>query len=136
MPLKSLSDDRKVLLVAAAVLVLLLVIVGIFAPTERQEIGYPSSYSSESKGAKAAYLLLSESGYGVARWLRPPQELPQGAGTVLILAEPWSAEKEEKEALQKFLAQGGRVLAVGLRAATLLPENHAGYGADVRDCPT
>jgi hypothetical protein len=136
MPLKTMSDDRKVLLVAAAVLVLLLVVVAIFAPSEQQEIGYPSSYSSESKGAKAAYLLLSEGGYNVARWLRPPQELPQGPGTVLILAESWTAEKEEKEALQKFLAQGGRVVAVGLRAAMLLPENDAAYGADVRDCPT
>ncbi len=136
MPLKTTSEDRRVLLIAAAVMVLLLAAVALFAPSEEEQIGYPSSYSAQSKGAKAAYLLLGESGYDVERWVRPPQQLPPGPGTVLILAEPWGEQKEEVEALQKFLATGGRVVAVGALAASLLPDADVGYGVSVKDCPT
>lgn len=138
MPLKPAADDRKVLLIAAGVFVLLLVGAALFAPSEQEEIRFPSSYSAQSGGAKAAYLLLKESGYNVERWLSPPQQLPQGPGTLLILAEPFrNIDKPAREALQMFLVKGGRVLAIGGSAASMLPEDKARFGADTgRDCPT
>ncbi len=132
-----MSDDRKLLLVAAVVLLLMLVGVALIAPPEKEEIQYPSSYSADSGGAKAAYLLLAESGYRVERWLHKPQDLPQGPGTVLILAEPFpSASREDQLALQRFLAKGGRVVATGLVAATTLQEDGAESGAGGKACPT
>jgi Cu+-exporting ATPase len=52
----------------------------------QQAIGYPSSYSAEWAGTKAAYLLLREQGYPVERWEKSPEDLPgQSDGSVLNL---------------------------------------------------
>jgi Domain of unknown function (DUF4350) len=123
MPLKIAAADRKLLLIFAAVVTVLLVSAALLAPGEGQETFFPSSYSAESGGAKAAYLLLKESGYQVERWEKPPSELPKAPGSLLILAEPiWVTDPDGKLALQRFLAGGGRVLATGMSGALLLPE--------------
>src|SRR5262249_42321136 len=76
-------------------------------------------------GAKAAYLLLKESGYGVQRWERQLIDLPKG--TTLVLADPQEAPtKEEREALKTFLWDGGRIIATGMFSGTFLPENESG----------
>ena len=87
----------------------------------------PSSYSAASGGAKAAYLLLKESGYHVERWDKPPRDLPKGdLSALLILADPiWQMDHEHRLAVQRFLASGGRVLATGGSGANLLPEGHS-----------
>lgn len=139
MPLKPAADDRKILLIAGAVLLVMLGAMALFAPVEDQEVLFPSTYSAQSGGAKAAYLLLKESGYNVERWTQPPQELPEGPGAVLILAEPFPGvgDKPEREALEKFLANGGRVVATGIWAAFKLPEGNARAGGRAaQDCPT
>lgn len=124
MPLKLAAADRKLLLIFGAVVTVLLVALALLSPAQEQRSPVPSSYSADSNGAKAAYLLLKESGYRVERWEKPPRQLPQGSGALLILAEPiWVMDSEGKLALQRFVAAGGRVLATGTRGAMLLPEN-------------
>ena len=56
--------DRRLVIGAGVAMVLLLALTYAVAPPARQQsIGFPSSYSSEWAGAKAAFLLLEESGY-------------------------------------------------------------------------
>jgi hypothetical protein len=104
----------------------LLAAVALLQPAQEEQAVVPSSYSAASAGAKAAYLLLKESGYRVERWEKPPRDLPKdGSGALLILAEPlWNVDREHKLAVQRFLAKGGRVLATGVSGANLLPEGH------------
>jgi hypothetical protein len=126
MPLNIDSRDRKIMLGAAALLVALVVLAGVI-PGENPDGGEtPSSYSTARGGAKAAYLLLAESGYNVSRWTNPPRDLPSGKdarGTTLVLANPDEpASEEERKQLATFVNSGGRVLATGMLAAMMLPE--------------
>ena len=123
MPLKLSSQDRK-LFVGLAVVFGLLVIGGIlFAGRVGTKAEIPTTYSTGSEGAKAAYLLLQESGYKVDRWQRTLSELPDGAGRTLILAEPEAAPtRQDKQQLQTFIESGGRVIVTGLFATSFLPK--------------
>jgi len=125
MPVKLAAADRKLLIIFGAVVTVLLVAVAALQPSQEGTV-VPSSYSAASGGAKAAYLLLKESGYRVERWEKPPRDLPKDdSGALLILAEPrWEMDREHTLAVQRFLAKGGRVLATGLGGANLLPEGH------------
>jgi hypothetical protein len=126
MPLKVDPRDRKLLLGAAIVFVLLLAGAVIFSGEAGEKEEIPSSYSTASGGAKAAYLLLLQAGYSVQRWAKPLTELPEEAGATLILAEPGEAPtREERESLKKFLSEGGRVIATGMFAGNFLPENES-----------
>ncbi len=132
MPLKVDPKDRKLLLGAACLFVLLIAGAVLFSGAGNNEGDVPSSYSTASGGAKAAYLLLSHAGYRVERWERPLDQLPQASGTTLILAEPSEAPtRQEKDRLKAFLSQGGRVIATGTAAATFLPENDSAPEIDV-----
>src|ERR1039457_5471752 len=98
MPLKVDPKDRKLLLGAACVFVVLIAGAVLFAGGTGEKAAAPSSYSSASGGAKAAYLLLSHAGYKVERWESPLIQLPQRKGKTLLLAEPEEAPtREEKE---------------------------------------
>ena len=135
-------NDRKLLLGAGFVFVLLVVGALMFSSGEQGQAEYPSSYSSASGGAKAAYLLLSDTGYKVQRWERPLSDLPRPIAPVsapataqgtaktlmltLVLAEPDEAPtREERERLKAFISEGGRVIATGMFAGTFLPENES-----------
>jgi len=123
MPLTMDPRDRKLLIGAAVVFVLLIAAAAIFGGDAGRKLQIPSSYSTASGGAKAAYLLLSGAGYKVERWEKPLNQLPSNAAT-LILAEPNEAPtREERERLQAFISAGGRVIAAGMFAGTFLPEN-------------
>jgi len=116
--------DRKLLLVAAGVFVLLIVGAVIFGKDAGEKSDIPSTYSTASGGAKAAYLLLTQEGYKVQRFERSLDNLPQGAGQTLVLAEPFAAPtREERQRLQAFVSEGGRVIATGTFSGTFLPEN-------------
>jgi len=126
MPLSIDPRDRKLLLGASVVFVLLIAGVVFLGgdPGEKRET--PSSYSTASGGAKAAYLLLEQSGYQVRRWERSLVDLPKTAGTTLILADPLEAPtREERESLKNFLSEGGRIIATGMFSGTFLPENES-----------
>jgi len=122
MPLKIDPRDRKLLLGSAVVFVLLIAGAVIFGGDAGQKQEAPTSYSTASGGAKAAYLLLEQSGYNVKRWERPLVDLPKSA--TVILADPMEAPtREERESLKNFLSDGGRIIATGMFSGTFLPEN-------------
>jgi hypothetical protein len=130
MPLKLNRQDRKLLLGAGFVFVLLIAAALAFSSGVQGQADYPSSYSAASGGTKAAYVLLSDTGYKVLRWERPLSDLPpdklQAAGKTLILAEPDEAPtREERERLKIFISEGGHVIATGMFAGTFLPENES-----------
>jgi hypothetical protein len=126
MPLKIDPKDRKLLLGAACVFVLLIAGAAVFGGEAGTKAEIPSSYSTASGGAKAAYLLLSDAGYKVQRWEKTLQELPQAEGKTLILADPVEAPTtEDRERLKTFISEGGRVIATGMFAGIFLPENEA-----------
>jgi hypothetical protein len=126
--------DRKLLLGALCVFVLLVAAAVILGGQGVSGGSVPSSYSTSSGGAKAAYLVLSQAGYRLRRWERPLDNLPPnsrrnndskaGSGPTLVLAEPSTAPTaEEREAVKTFVSTGGRVIATGMFAGTFLPEN-------------
>jgi len=124
MPLRIDPRDRKLLLGAGVVFVLLITGVVIFGDEQAEKTEVPSSYSTASGGAKAAYLLLSQSGYDTRRWERPLVALPQNA--TVILADPQEAPtQQERESLKSFLANGGKIIATGMFSGTFLPENES-----------
>lgn len=126
MPLKIDPRDRKLLYGAAAVFVLLIAATVLFGGEAGEKAEIPSSYSTASGGAKAAYLLLTHEGYKVTRWERSLDALAQGRGKTLILAEPFEAPTEEEQKhLQTFLNSGGRLIATGMFAGVFLPENRS-----------
>lgn len=109
------APDRKLMVMAACVLAIILAVIGIFGSGESDEEGFPSSYNTGRRGAKAAYLLLKQSGYNINRWDESPSELPKSpSGILLIIANPrrWP-EQGESDALHKFVATGGRLLLAG-----------------------
>jgi hypothetical protein len=117
--------DLRLLIGAGAVMVALLAVTFTLGPAPAQQsIGYPSSYSPEWAGAKAAFLLLQEQGYRVERWEKSPLDLPsQSDGAVLVFAEPFdSASTGERTAIRRFVSGGGRVLAIGANAAGFAPD--------------
>lgn len=116
-------DDRSLLIISGLILLAATLASALLSPPAGGGPGgFPSSYSTDNEGAKAAYLLLAELGYQEERWTSPPTELPEKAGdTVLILAEPYvPASAEERTAISWFVRRGGRVIATGTQAASLV----------------
>ncbi len=124
MPVNVETGDRKILIVTGLLLVVLLAATALVSPRQEQEPGYPSTYSAASGGAKAAFLLLKESGYNLERRESSPLDLPTEAkGTLLILADPMlTPSADERQAVANFLMAGGRVLVTGELGRALLPE--------------
>lgn len=124
MPLKIDPRDRKLLLGASVVFVLLIAGVLVFGGQQGDKTEVPSTYSTASGGARAAYLLLAQSGYKVQRWERPLVDLPKDA--TLVLADPLEAPtREERVSLRNFVFDGGHVIATGMFSGTFLPENES-----------
>jgi hypothetical protein len=119
------SRDLRFLIGSGVVMVVLLALMYTVGPAPAQQsVGYPSSYSNEWVGAKAAFLLLREQGVPVERWEKPPEDLPsESDGAVLVFAEPFeSASTNERAAIRRFVSGGGRVLAIGSDAADMAPD--------------
>lgn len=125
MPLKNMNaGDRRLLFMGGSILLALIVVALVIAPAGADEEESPTTYSSASHGAKAAYLMLSETGYRVERWERSPDELDSPKGTTLVLAEPATfPNSQERLKIHEFIRKGGRLLVTGPFGATLLPQN-------------
>jgi hypothetical protein len=124
MPFQLNSGDKKILLIAGVFFAILIVLALLFVSPKSSESDIPDTYSVASAGAKAGYLLLKETGYRVERWERSPLEIRTFENTTLILAKPSKFPgKEEQDALQQFVKQGGRLIAIGSLAAIILPIN-------------
>jgi len=119
------SADRKLLIGAGILLIGLILASAVVSPSKSTgSSGFPSTYSNAWDGAKAAFLLLQESGYRVERWELSPTELDgDSAGEVLIFAEPLlPPTSDEKARILDFLRRGGRIVVTGFSASSLLPE--------------
>jgi hypothetical protein len=116
-------SDRR-LLIWAGVFILVVILALTFFSQDEEESGIPSTYSAQRSGAKAAFLLLQQSGYKVQRWEQSPAELPADpAHAVLVLASPFRAPtSDEKNALQTYLDRGGKVLVTGRSASIYVPQ--------------
>jgi len=126
MPFELSRGDRRVLLITSLAFVGLVACSLLLGSPGSNSTPVPTTYSSASQGAKAAYLLLQDSGYRVARWENSPLRLPTGTDKILILAEPTGFPTEaERSAIDTFILGGGRVIASGLLAAMMLPQNAA-----------
>ncbi len=124
--------DRILLLVCLGLVVLMAGVVAVVGPQEDDDNTVPSSFSSGSHGAEAAYLALERSGYRIERWERPLTELAaeSDSHTVVVFAEPGlQYAGRARVPIAKILARGGRVLATGLAGAWLLPSNEVAEGA-------
>ena len=129
MPAALDTRDRRLLIVAGMVLAALLIAGAVIAGPGQNGPGYPSSYSTGWRGAKAAYLLLTELGYPVERWDHPASEPSEDAPkTILILAEPRGSLKMTARP-RRFISAGGTVLATGQRRA-ILPDGKAIRASD------
>ena len=99
------SRDLRFLIGAGVVLVVLLGVTFAVGPAPAQQsLGYPSSYTSDWPGAKAAFLLLQDEGYQAERWEKSPEDLPANPdGALLVLAEPsQGASASELAAIRRF----------------------------------
>lgn len=116
-------SDRR-LLIWAGIFVILVIAALTFFSEDETESAIPSTYSAQSHGAKAAFLLLEENGYKVERWEQSPTALPSDpVNTVLVLASPYRVPTHaEKDALQVYVSRGGKVLATGGNVSIYLPQ--------------
>jgi Domain of unknown function (DUF4350) len=123
------TRDLRLLIAAGVVMLLLLGLTYAISPPPpaQQAIEFPSSYSSNWAGAKAAFLLLRQLDYRVERWEQSPENLPvDSQGSVFVLAEPLQgATSEERLAIRRFVMGGGRLLAAGASAAEMAPDAEA-----------
>ena len=130
MPPSVSAGDRKILLIAGGAFLILVILGFLFAPTSNSETNAATTYSTASGGAKAAYLLLQETGYHVERWQHSPTALKPDEHTVLIVADPAVMPNEkQKAALEQFMSGGGRVITTGIFGARFLPEDSSEYNA-------
>ena len=125
MPVKLDQNDRNIVLAGSAIALVLFALAVVFSPAAADTSAVPSTYSTSSAGGKAAYLLLKEIGRDVHRWEQSPLQLRAGPEPVTyVLTEPSQMPtSDERAALKAFVASGGRLVATGYVAATLLPEN-------------
>jgi hypothetical protein len=124
-----IRQNRAAILFGLALFLLMFAVAYLNSEEEKGD-GSPSSYSTLRRGAKAAYLLLQQSGYPVERWEKRPQELPvDGHGILLIVAAPESFPKdEEASAISRFLLHGGTILVSGFLPASFVPKTAAAAG--------
>jgi hypothetical protein len=116
-------SDRR-LLVWAGVFMLVVILALTFLSQDEEESDIPSTYSAQRHGAKAAFLLLQQSGYRVQRWEQSPTHLPSDPmHTVLVLASPFRAPtSDEKNALETYVDRGGKVLVTGRSSSIYVPQ--------------
>lgn len=123
--------DRRILIAASILMVALtlaLVIVSPAAPAAPSAI--PTTYSPAPGGAKAAWLLLRESGHDVRRWQQPSVDLERvPEARVLILADPsLTGTERDRRAVLDFVRAGGTVLATGTLGAEMIGgERRSGF---------
>lgn len=118
MPTGISPSDKKLLMAGAALLLFMATVLAMLTPPQQQNASpVPSTYSTQSGGAAAAYRLLLALHYPVRRWENPPTELTKETGHILlVLAEPMQAPTDkERKALTDFVIRGGHVLFTGGR---------------------
>jgi hypothetical protein len=118
--------DRRFLLVSAGLALVFVVILALLSPPQDDDNTTPSSYSSGTHGALAAYRLLEQSGYTIERWGGPLDGLANrdDSHITLIVAGPYATNLRPARApVAKFLERGGHVLVTGNEGGRLMPGN-------------
>lgn len=124
MPVVLTRADRRLLIMGGVVFVGLIGVAALLSSSSVDGREHPSSYSTGSSGAKAAFLLLQALGYQVERWQDPLEQLTDAGGVTLVLAEPIETPAPTtRQALRRFLERGGRVIATGMSGAVYLGES-------------
>ncbi len=115
--------DRKLLSVCAVGATALAAAILLLSPVKRpDESPVPSTYSSSSDGARAAYLLLESLHCRVTRWEESPSRVPDSRDAVFVLADPSeSPSPGEVASISKFVQDGGRVLFCGASIEKFFP---------------
>ena len=122
------AGDRRILIIAGLAFLLLIVLGFLFAPASSGDTNSGTTYSASSNGAKAAFLLLQETGYHVERWQHAPTSLKPDEHTVLIVAAPAMIPNQpQKDAIEKFVAGGGRLIVTGVGGARFLPQDSSEF---------
>ncbi len=131
MPVALTRGERKAVIWMLVVSLALAIIIIVFTPEKTDDPLYPSSYSPASGGGKAAYLLLQQLGYNTTRWERPLSDLPEyGQGTVLLMARATGIGRaEQKNALKRYIATGGRVVCFGFNPQWVLPHGNVEFNS-------
>ena len=120
----NLSREDRRLLTIAAVLFIACALLAIFLSPEQSDAHFATTYSTSSEGAKAAYLLLRETGYRIERWERPPAELSDPQSCIFVLADPNELPTQaDKNALARFLLDGGEVVLGGGLSALFVSDS-------------
>lgn len=124
MPLNIAASDRRLFLWIGAITLPLIFALAFLSSSEQEGSVLPSTWSTKSGGAKAAYLLLGELGYAVERWDDTPGNLPMEAeGTVLVMALPTASPlPQERAALRNYLVRGGKILISGTTVDSYVPD--------------
>jgi hypothetical protein len=118
------------LLILSGAMVLVVVLVCVFAPASAANNPQPTTYNTDSDGAKAAFLTLQGLGRNVQRWDKPVNELDNvdAAHTTLVLAQPMVGGTQFNEVARElniFMNRGGRVLLTDA-PGSLLTEGESG----------
>lgn len=125
MPGRMSSSDRRIIGIALGFLVLLAVVAIVSAPVpEQEQVSFPSTYNSSAAGGRAAFLLLQRLGMNAQRWEEPPFNMDTLApvATAVFAAPTEKPSHSEREALKRFVYQGGRVLFCGAHYLDFFPE--------------
>jgi hypothetical protein len=129
MSLSLAKEDRKFAIAVAAIFITVAGLVIFLVQTDSGPDAFPSSYSGGSSGAKAAFMLLQNTGYNVRRFTESPRTLAgSAADTTLVLADPLPADAEDIQAVQQFVEKGGRVVGTGPGMAIFVKGNHLARG--------
>lgn len=122
------AGDRRILTIAGLAFLLLLILGFLFAPANTGDNAAGTTYSSSSIGAKALFLLLQETGYHVERWQHTPTSLKPDEHTVLIIAAPAVIPTQvQRDAIDKFISGGSRLIVTGVAGARFLSDDSSEY---------
>lgn len=122
MPLTVNRQDRRLLLVLGAIFGATVLLALLLSPSADKQAKVATTYSTASEGAKAAYLLLRESGYSCERWERSPSGLKSN-NTTLFIADPGVAPSpDDQRSVRKFVSDGGTLVIAGVWGSMFLPD--------------
>ena len=130
------SGDLTIVIIACSAVAVLTAVGATGTAPSGSAIG-GSSFSTSPDGSKAAFLTMKELGYHVERSYEPLTAVTTDpARSVIIFASPVQMPSSmDRQALEKFIAAGGYVLATGGGGAAFLGAKKSTAIPDTGDAP-